>query len=394
MAIAKLPTAQPVLADFFGEILGIPKNEFTANGAITAGAAVPFSLVVNEAIDTGVATVGKLTTSNGEVLNYNAVNTGTKTFTVNARAQEGTTAAAIDAGSAVGQYLTRDQVNQLIQELIQMSKTGAGAKGADVASAAALNIGSDGWYFHVTGTTTITSIAARLAGQVITLHFTGALTLTHNATSLILQGGTNVTTAAGDVFTFVSEGSGNWREKSRRLATSSVAGDMVRIEEKVLAVDTASFDFTSIPATYNHLLIEVQVRGAVAATLVEFWLRFNGDVGANYDWQHLQGNATAVAGGESFAQTKIRALAGVAGATSTAGVADIATIRIPNYRRTTFQKSAITNGGLKRGTATGDLYSQQSVGWWRSTAAITQVTILPDSGNWLAGSVAVLYGLK
>jgi len=41
--------------------------------------------------------------------------------------------------------------------------------------------------------------------------FTGALTLTHNATSLILPGAASITTAAGDVAVFVSEGSGNWR---------------------------------------------------------------------------------------------------------------------------------------------------------------------------------------
>jgi hypothetical protein len=43
------------------------------------------------------------------------------------------------------------------------------------------------------------------------VQFSGALTLTHNATSLILPGGASITTAAGDVAYFVSLGSGNWR---------------------------------------------------------------------------------------------------------------------------------------------------------------------------------------
>ena len=41
--------------------------------------------------------------------------------------------------------------------------------------------------------------------------FADALTLTHNATSLILPGGASITTAAGDVAGFRSLGSGNWR---------------------------------------------------------------------------------------------------------------------------------------------------------------------------------------
>lgn len=52
----------------------------------------------------------------------------------------------------------------------------------------------------VTGTTTITALASASAvpGTLKVVRFTGALTLTHNATSLILPGGANITTAAGD----------------------------------------------------------------------------------------------------------------------------------------------------------------------------------------------------
>lgn len=87
-----------------------------------------------------------------------------------------------------------------------------GVKGADIASAAALTLGTDGSYFHVTGTTTITSISTRAAGEIVVLEFDGALTITHHATALIMRNAANAVTIAGDIFTFVSEGSGNWRE--------------------------------------------------------------------------------------------------------------------------------------------------------------------------------------
>lgn len=172
-----------------------------------------------------------------------------------------------------------------------------------------------------------------------------------------------------------------------------VSPGLMLIEEKVLAVDTASFDFTAIPATYNHLLLEIQCRGTAASTNVEARMRFNGDAGLNYDYQHIQGT-TAASAAEVLATSHIRVAVAVAGGTAPAGLADPITIRIPNYRRTTFQKGATAQSGGKRGTATGDVFSNVVSGWWRNTAAINQVTILPDSGNWLAGSVAMLYGLK
>ena len=83
---------------------------------------------------------------------------------------------------------------------------------ADIASATTTDIGAESTqYLRVTGTTTITGLGAAAAGAVRDLLFGDALTLTHNATSLILPGGDDITTAAGDVALFRSEGSGNWR---------------------------------------------------------------------------------------------------------------------------------------------------------------------------------------
>jgi len=87
-----------------------------------------------------------------------------------------------------------------------------GAKGADIASTAAVTLGTDGNYFDITGTTTITSLSTLGAGRIVILQFDGVLTFTHNSTNLILAGGVNATTQAGDVIGLISLGSGNWRE--------------------------------------------------------------------------------------------------------------------------------------------------------------------------------------
>ncbi len=86
------------------------------------------------------------------------------------------------------------------------------AKSTDIVSATTTDLStSTGNLIHITGTTTITSFGTLQAGSKRTLVFDGALTLTYNATSLILPGAANITTSAGDTAIFISEGSGNWR---------------------------------------------------------------------------------------------------------------------------------------------------------------------------------------
>lgn len=84
------------------------------------------------------------------------------------------------------------------------------AQGINIASATP-NIGAaTGNYVNITGTTTITAFDTVQAGTRRILNFNGSLTLTYNATSLILPSAANIITAAGDTATFISLGSGNW----------------------------------------------------------------------------------------------------------------------------------------------------------------------------------------
>jgi hypothetical protein len=67
-----------------------------------------------------------------------------------------------------------------------------------LASAATTDIGAqNAMGVEISGTTTITSFGTNYNGPRL-LRFTGALTLTHNASTLILPGAANITTAAGD----------------------------------------------------------------------------------------------------------------------------------------------------------------------------------------------------
>jgi hypothetical protein len=74
---------------------------------------------------------------------------------------------------------------------------------------------ANGNFVHITGTTppaiNINSFGTLPAGSRFVLCFDIPVTLVYNATSLIIPGAANVTTAAGDCIMLISEGSGNWR---------------------------------------------------------------------------------------------------------------------------------------------------------------------------------------
>ena len=98
-------------------------------------------------------------------------------------------------------------LQKVIREGLASIKTG------NLTSASTTDIGAEEEFvINIDGSTTITSLGTVSAGIHKVLVFTSVLTLTHNATSLILpRGGSNIATAAGDIAWFLSLGSGNWR---------------------------------------------------------------------------------------------------------------------------------------------------------------------------------------
>lgn len=112
-------------------------------------------------------------------------------------------------------------------QVTNLTATGAinETQAADVASAATVDLGALlGNFANITGTTAITSLGTVSAGVKRSVKFTGVLTLTYNAASLILPGAANITTAAGDTAEFVSLGGGNWQcTRYTRADGSSIA---------------------------------------------------------------------------------------------------------------------------------------------------------------------------
>jgi len=117
-----------------------------------------------------------------------------------------------------------------------------------VASAATCNIGavlSD--RVLVSGTTGITSFGTT-PNALRFVTFTGILTITHHATSLILIGGASLTTAANDSAVFASDGSGNWRCLQYTTGTppattiDGITGLQAALDDKLDAADYTAAD--------------------------------------------------------------------------------------------------------------------------------------------------------
>ena len=118
------------------------------------------------------------------------------------------TAASNSPAGSDAVFTDLDNFLRAIQAFIRQGDTRA----ANVASASTADLGAAvGRIVNITGTTTITSFGTVAAGIWRVVTFAGALTLTHNATSLILPGGASITTAAGDSLIAESLGSGNWK---------------------------------------------------------------------------------------------------------------------------------------------------------------------------------------
>lgn len=157
---------------------------------------------------------------------------------------------------------------------------------------------------------------------------------------------------------------------------------------------SASYAFSSIPQNFAALRIVLLGRSTAAAVAVPVALRFNGDTGSNYDQQIFYSNGTTVAAVASAASATAQ-FATILGSTATANAAGMAILDIPAYASTTFLKVATSTGG-RFGTsgATATYEAATFAINWRSTAAITSVTIADLSGgSFVAGSTCSLYGI-
>jgi hypothetical protein len=217
-------------------------------------------------------------------------------------------------------------------------------KGADVASATALPLITDGNYFDVTGTTTITSFNSVGVGTWVTLHFDGALTLTHHATNLILPGGANITTAAGDEAIFIEYASGTYRCVSYTKASGFAVISSYGSSSVSTTTGGTAIEFTSVIPTWANEFT-VHMKG------------FSTNGTSPYILQVGVGGVYVTTGYESFGLNY--SAGSVAGASQTAGIPmiNVATAAANFGGQVTFKRQSgnvwTASGGIGSGSTVG-----------------------------------------
>lgn len=128
-----------------------------------------------------------------------------------------------------------------------------------IASATTTDLGTiTSHYASITGTTTITSFGVSgttLASTDFPFYrvaFAGSLTLTYNATSMILPGGANIQTAAGDTADVVYGGGSNWAViRYNRAASPPGAGALAGANKLSITNNSAQ----QVTVTFNSAVL-------------------------------------------------------------------------------------------------------------------------------------------
>ena len=125
-----------------------------------------------------------------------------------------------------------------------------------------------GNFVHITGAATITSFGTLTAGARFVLVFDGICILTYNATSLIIPGSANKTTAAGDACMIISEGSGNWRIVGYFAISGSGGGGITALTGDVTASGSGS-----VAATIANGAVDIPMLSATGSPSATTFLR-------------------------------------------------------------------------------------------------------------------------
>lgn len=263
----------------------------------------------------------------------------------------------------------------------------------DLASATTTDLGAQtSTNLRITGTTTITGFGTAASGVMRQLRFAASLTLTHNATSLILPAGVNIITAAGDTATAISLGSGNWVVTAYQRA--NMAGMLDFVQRQTVSVAVGSVDFV-LPAGFQAFEIAFdQVR--LATDGASLWLRGSTDGGATFLAGTQYANAATYNNATSTAVGFTDAAANRALLTAAAdnGASDVTvdgryrfTVGSATRRAVFIGQSSVFDNTLSVPVA------WNGTCWIAGGAAINAIRLLASSGN-IASGTFTLTGIR
>lgn len=156
---------------------------------------------------------------------------------------------------------------------------------------------------------------------------------------------------------------------------------------------SSTITFSSIPSTYKHLQVRLITRNNRGSTLDGLYMRLNSDSGNNYSDHFIRGDGgSTTPATNATTSTNLMLMGTVPASNGTANIFAGAVIDVLEYANTNINKTVRSFLGYDAsGTGYIGLYS----GNWRSTSAITSITIGSTNGSGLLQySQFALYGIK
>lgn len=192
----------------------------------------------------------------------------------------------------------------------------------------------------------------------------------------------------------VWNGSAWVRSSTTGLLPTGVQGGvgMQQISDTTLGSAAASIDLTSIPQTFNHLMLILSPESATAAPVDTTKVVINNDTtAADYNWVVDRGNngAASSANGQG---TQAWFSGGVIPGATLNNWSSFSEIWLTNYRSAK-NKAYTMRGGFAANSALQG-YIDNYIGAWLNVAAINRLTFSTSTGaNFAAGSRITLYGI-
>jgi hypothetical protein len=156
---------------------------------------------------------------------------------------------------------------------------------------------------------------------------------------------------------------------------------------------SSSVTFSSIPSTYKHLQIRYIGRTTVASTgSDDIAITLNGS-SASYAWHRLIGDGATAAAGAASSTTQIFLSGAVPRGNATASIYGAGVIDILDYTDTNKNKTTRALFGNDQ-NGSGQVLLSSGL-WYATPAAVTSVTLTPESSHTFAQySQFALYGVK
>ena len=139
--------------------------------------------------------------------------------------------------------------------------------------------------------------------------------------------------------------------------------------------------FSSIAASWTDLRLVIVSTGNMG----NIGLRFNSDSATNYSDTFIRGNGSAASSSRSTSQN----YAYITNLVSNITVPALTTTDIFSYAGSTFKTLLSQTAADLNGSGETNAF----VNLWRSTAAITAISITCNSGAFASGTTATLYGI-